>query len=302
MRGRVFARLFGSDLRYGLRTVAPRLLAVLVASVFVYFFSYVRMRVYLPAMEGPLTWGENLLCVWRGMLPYEPQLGEPFTFPMHWFALLAIVAYVTLDYPFRDLNGFGGTLVVASRSRWSWWLAKCGWTVVCAVVCWAVPLVLCALVTAGTRGAWTLGARPSVVAVLDAGRNAAVTEAGGQVLETRGADVGAELASFDLLPAVCVLLAALVAILLIQLAASLMVRPILGFFIAVAVLFFSAFFTVWWLPGEYLMLARCDVLCSGGMQAAVGAALCLWLSALCVVVGGVMFNHKDLMGRGTDGL
>lgn len=305
MRGpRSFARLLASDLRYGLGTAVPRFAVVAAIGALALFLSYVRIRIYLPQMEGPLTLGETVLCLWRGMLPYVPSLDEPFQFPMQWFALLAVITYVVLDYPLRDLEGFGSSLIVASRNRWAWWLAKCGWVVACALLCWCLCLGICALVTLAAGGAWTFGARPGVAAVLDAAKGDAVSQSVEQLLATSGASVTTEAASCDLLAATLAIALALCAILLLQLVVTLMVHPVVGLFATIAVLLFSAFFTRWWLPGNYLMLARTDALLQDGAASnpLVGAALCLVLGACCAAAGGILFSRKDLMGRRSDAL
>lgn len=129
---RSFARLLASDIRYGLGSaVVPRLIIVVVVALLVLFLSYTVVLTRLPHLEGSISLGEAILCAYRGILPYVPTPGIPFEFPMEWFALLLVIAYVTVDYPFRDLDGMGSHMIVASHSRWAWWLAKCAW-VCCA--------------------------------------------------------------------------------------------------------------------------------------------------------------------------
>lgn len=294
---RSLGRIVLSDMRYGIPSAAPRLVAVAAAGALVFFLSFVRTRVYLPHMEGALTLGENVLCVWRGMLPYDPASGEPFPFPMHWFTLLAAMLYVVLDYPVRDLDGMGTSLIVAARGRWAWWLAKCLWAVACGLLCWLIPLALCAAIAVADGGGLTLAVRPGLAAVLDAGDSARILEATEALVATQGASVSSEAAFCDLSAPVAVSLTALFAVMLVQTAVSLLVHPFAGLFASMSALFLSAYFDVWWLPGNYLMLARSEVLLDGGVDPAVGCLLSFVIAALCVVLGGAVFNLKDLLGR-----
>lgn len=294
-----FVRLTASNLRYGFVTVLPRLALVTALALVTFFLSYVTLSVKFPEAARNLTLGEGMLCLWRGMLPYVPGQGEPFTFPMAWFALLIATAYTVVDYPFRDLGGMGARLIVGCHSRWAWWLAACTWVAVVALTCWLLALIVAAVWTGATGGSWDLSVRPGVAAVLSAGRNAQLTEA----RELLAAGEGAQAAAMEAIPIGWALLAStlvLIAILLVQTTVSLLVHPIVGMVATIAVLFFSAYFRFWLLPGEYLMLARTDTLMRAGMHPGVGIALACVLALVAVIAGGIAFNHKDILGREGD--
>lgn len=297
---RVFARLCSSDLRYGLASVAPRLVVVAGAAALAFFLSYVDVGVYLPNREGPLTFGETLLCVWCGMLPYDPTVSQPFDFPTAWLALIIIILYVGLDYPFRNLGGMGAHMIVAAHSRWAWWLAKCSWVAVCALVCWLVSLAVCAAITVASGGPWDLAVRAGVAVVMGAGQNDATSLIAPSIPADGGASATAAAADINIAPAMLTLLLALVAVMLVQTAVSLLTHPVVGLIAGIAVPFVSFFFAVWWLPGNYLMLARTDVLLDAGMRPDVGALLSLAVCIVCVTLGGAVFCNKDLMGREAD--
>lgn len=294
-----FRRLLASDVRYGLGAVAPRLGLVVAMTLLVTFMSAVVLLVHFP-QAGHVTWGEAALLVWRGILPYSPALGEPFKFPMAWFALLVAVCYMAADYPFRDLGGMGAHLIVASRSRWAWWLAKCGWVVAVALACWLATLAVAAVVALASGGGLALGVRPAVAAVLNAGRSEVVNAAASLVASGGGAEAAAADATLAVWPAMLAALACLVAILLVQTVFSLLVHPVVGMVASVAVLFFSAYFRVWWLPGQYLMLARTDELMRAGFHPWAGALLALGIAAVAVAAGGLVFSRKDILGRDDD--
>lgn len=296
---RVFFRLLASDLRYGLVAAVPRFAIVALAAFLVYLLSYVVVLVKAPAAAG-LTLGEGLLCVWRGMLPYAPESGVPFQFPMAWFAFLLAAAYVAADYPVRDFEGMGARLMVVARSRWAWWLAKCGWVASVALVCWALPFALAAVVTLASGGDWTLCVRPGVAVALSAGRSQAISEAASAMAADASDAAAIGAAALDVGPALAAAACTLVAIMLVQTLVSLAVHPVVGMATTVGVLFFSAYFRLWWLPGEYLMLARTDALMRAGMDPLRGALLALGVGLAAVLAGGLIVRGKDIMGRGGD--
>ncbi len=301
LRFRAFGRLLASDLRYGFATAVPRFALFAFMAALSLFLSCVVLAVRFPQALGPsFTVGEALLCMWRGMLPYVPGQGEPFQFPMAWFALLVCALYVTVDYPFRDLGGMGAHMIVASRSRWSWWLAKCGWVIAMALVCWAVTFAMAGAFTLALGGEFELGVRPGVASTLSAGRNEATNAAASLVASGELEAAAAEDASIDIGPAMLALGASLAAVLLVQSAVALLVHPVVGMIAGVSVLFFSAYFRVWWLPGEYLMLARTDVLMRAGFHPWVGAVLALVVGVAAVLLGGLVFSRRDILGKGGD--
>ena len=293
-----FLRLLASDVRFGMRCVLPRLGVVVAICALVFFLAWVTVLFKLPETGGRLTFGENLLCMWRGTLPHNPGLNELFKFPMAWFALLVPMAYVSLDYPFRDLGGMGLRLIVAARSRWAWWGAKCVWTVLCAVVCWSVPFVLSALVTLAQGGEWTPSARPGVAYVLGAGRNNEIAQIA-QTLSSEGggAEAVSSLATLDVMPAVLAMAVVLAAILLVQMVVSLMVHPVVGMVASVSILFLSAFFRNHLLLGSYLMLVRAAGFMREGMEPVTGTLLALGAGLAAALLGGFVFTRRDLLGK-----
>ena len=168
--------------------------------------------------------------------------------------------------------------------------------VLCAVTCWLIPVVLGGLITLFTGGPWDLSVRPEVAAVLDAGRNQELTDA---LQATREGDLAflADQGAIDISAAVVSSLACLASVLIIQMMFSLLAHPVVGLMANMAVLFFSAYFTESWLPGNYLMLARTDVLMRGGMQPWEGVLLACVICLVLIIAGGVIFSRRDLMGR-----
>lgn len=106
--------------------------------------------------------------------------------------------------------------------------------------------------------------------------------------------------SYELLYPILLIPFALSALLLIQLAISLLVRPILGFVSTMVILYGSAFFLSPWLIGNYLMVARTDVVRTAGVSVPMGILLSLSLILAAVLVGGFLFSRFNIINRGDD--
>ena len=298
---RSFPQLFTSDMRYGFSTVTSRLMAVTVVSCVVFFLTYSIVIINMPEFTGPLTLGECFLCMWTGRLPYDSASEGAFQFPLAWLTLLVLMGYVVADYPTRDLSGIGSHFIVKTQSRWAWWLSKCAWVVVCAFVCWAITIAVCFIAALLTGATWDTLVRPGIAVVLEAGKNEAtnaVTVTG--LLMDKGVWLSTTEATLDPIPALLGMSLSLAAIMLVQLAISVTLHPIVGLAVYTAIVFFSSYFTTWLLPGTYLMIAKSEAFLTGGMDPLVGAALALTVAALAILFGGLVLNRKDLLGKEGD--
>lgn len=92
----------------------------------------------------------------------------------------------------------------------------------------------------------------------------------------------------------------LAALCLMQLALSIALTPLVGFAVVIAVLLLSALHTNEMLLGNYLMLARSDLISSVGVSCGVGLCAGLAVMAVFVVLGGLAYARRDICGRGAD--
>ena len=295
MRG--FARLLMCDVRYGVAAISPRLVFVACIVAMAFFIAWVKVFIRLPEAAGDLSFGECMLLIWYGMMPYYPDNGDLFLFPMAWFCVLVAAAFTVADYPSRDLEGMGSTVVVVSGSRWAWWLSKCLWVVLMGLIVVGITMVFSLVVTLVCQGSLSLAVRPGVACVLEAGFNFEIQDASRLIQEGEAAAVASALPSLDIAPAIGVATLCLVAILLMQTVLSVHLHPVLGIAATIAVLFLSAYFFVPWLPGEYMLLARSGVLLDEGLNLDVGVLLGAGISVVAVVAGGLVFNRIDLVGK-----
>lgn len=298
---RRFLRLARCDLVCGLPGIAGRLVLVAGICLAAMFVSWVKIQIRLPQAASGLTWGEALLCVWYGMLPYNPGEGEMFQFPMAWFCLLASVSFAIADYPSRDIGGVGSMVVASGVGRWAWWLAKCVWVAATVIVCVGITVVIAFVWSAISSGEPSLCVRPGVASVLDAGYNYEILDAARLISDGSAAQVAQASASISVAQALLGLAVCLMGVALVQNAVALVIHPVLGMVATISILFASSYFFEPWLPGEYMLLARTGTLLDSGDYAGVdpawGIAIGLLLGVVGVVAGGIAFARKDILGR-----
>lgn len=231
-------------------------------------------------MTGPFSLGDYLVSFVAGSKTYSFSPEEPFRFPIAWAALLMLGAYATLWYPYRDLMGMGKHLMVSMGSKWTWWLSKCAW-VVCSVVLFClIGLVVACVCTVVLGGSLSLDVSGPLPSILDF-----------NLADVAYAPQGVGLFLFVAVPV------ALVALCLVQLTASLLLRPVLGYAVTMALLLLSLFYENPWLLGNELMAARSTSLLIEGIPPLSGLVVSATFAVLAVVLGGMLFSWMDILAK-----
>lgn len=272
-----FIRCFVFDLREGWTALWRWYIATAV------LFSLLTLSLHLGSagrMEGPFSLGDYLVSYMAGMKSYFFTPEEPFRFPVAWGATLMFVAYLTLWYPYHDLMGMGKQVMVSVGSRWAWWFAKCAWVVCSVGLFWAIGCM--------TAGVWTLLSGGSF--------SLNISGALPDILDFRLADVAS--ASHDLEMFLFIgIPGALVALCLVQLMASLLLRPVMSYALTLSLLMLSLFYQSPWLIGNELMAARSMSLLLEGVPVLGGIVVSATLSTASVVVGGLLFSWIDIFDK-----
>lgn len=278
-------RLTRSDLRYGGRQVAGRLLALALVANVLCFMLYTLVASGRTEVSS-LSFADYLAACVGGIETRFLNDGESFDLPAGWLCLCGLMAYIVLDYPSRDLKGIGAHVVVASGSRRCWWMSKCIWVFVMCCVSWTFVVVSCALwatlAGSGLDAPGSLRLTPGVSALL--GFQAPY------VIEGE-----ASIAGF-----ICVVPLALFALCAMQLALSVAVAPVVGFATVVATLLLSALHANAALLGNYLMLARHESVSTVGVTCGTGVLVSLVFAAAFIAIGGLAYSRRDVYGKEAD--
>ncbi|MDR0515255.1 MAG: hypothetical protein LBG81_08890 [Coriobacteriaceae bacterium] len=274
-------RILAFDLRNGVARHWRRYAAIAAFFCLSVLALFAARKAYLdvyPSSVGPFTLGDCVVGAFSGMKEYVFDPRNPFDFPALWLLTFLLAAYLTLHYPYRDLLGVGRHLVVAAQSRVGWWYAKCLWVLASVGLFYAVcGAVLClALLLDG--GAFTLDVSPRTPGVLAFG-HAVLGQPGG------------------IWPLLVLLPLATVALCLLQLFLSLVIKPLPSYLCTVSLLFLSSYFKTPFLLGNYLMAARSEVFITGGMGFAAGAVLAGALIIVSVVAGRAWVQQMDIIEK-----
>lgn len=234
--------------------------------------------------EGPdyLSLGDTLIYLLSGITFYEPdpQRDFPFTIPNTWLVVFLLCSYITLEYPFEDLEGQGEISVLVSGSKTKWWLSKCIWVVLATISYLLVLMLAAALGTLIANGSLSLEVHPETLQGIKEFENNLVEAPWNMPVLLLSVIVVS--CSFNL----------------IQLFASIVVKPLPAFGAIATLYILSAYFSNPLLLGEYLIAARSTVFVENGYPTSLGLALSFTLSLWAVISSTLYFKQTDLMNRG----
>jgi hypothetical protein len=285
----MFFKLIRYDLKVGFSTtykrylVAIALFVVILGTFLLSVYSFNSVIEELGAQIKP-NLGNMLLYAFGGMQEYIPQPGVAFQFPAFWMLSYLLLAYITLYYPFNDLEEFGQNILIRCRGRKLWWFSKCIWNV-SSVLCffllaWIIFIIGCLL--SGCSLSMELSPSISAILKLDAGMYMQFPAS--LILQT-----------FLLPPLV------MIAMNLFQMALSLFIKPFYSFIVTVAVLLTSSYYLSPFFIGNYAMPLRSDQMVTNGVSLTAGIIFSLLIITVSVVVGGIAFQKRDILKREGDG-
>lgn len=122
-----FLRCIRADMRAGFAEARSRLLLVAVLGLATVGLWLLNARGW-GYTDMTVSLGDTLSACLGGIEVFDPNRDLRFRLPSSWLLTLLSINYVTVTYPYRDLMGFGRSVLISSGNRWAWWGSKCVWT------------------------------------------------------------------------------------------------------------------------------------------------------------------------------
>ena len=118
----MFFRSLRYDLKNGCASSFKKYLLVMCMAAAFCFDYYIRYRNFctLNSVSTPSSLADYVFYIFAGKEEYKPVIGQSFSFPSIWTLLFVFAMFITLIYPFKDLNGFGKFVLINTRSRKTW--------------------------------------------------------------------------------------------------------------------------------------------------------------------------------------
>ena len=276
-----FIKFFLLDIKEGLRRTWLWWLLSAIAVFFLAFsFFWNAATAGEENLAPQLTMGDYFFNLTAGGSAFNSLSSTPFELPISWFVPLLLLAYITLWYPYRDLMGSGKAMMIASGSRWSWWLAKCAWIIVCVVSYCLIALVVTVVF--------------ALIARCDKSLHA--TFLATMLLRFQDA-VNVDLASYNIVSFLRTVPIGICALCLLQLTISLVARPLWGYVTTVSILFISAFIEHPLLLGSNLMAIRSTAFAAHGITSEWSVGLGVAITLLSIFLGGYFLTKTDILEK-----
>ena len=113
---------------------------LLIAVVYAVLITEFLVRCNLKHYMGEYTTSDIILWMFKGMT-WITDGQKDINIPTAYILPNILIAFVIGNYPFKDINGYGGMILMRSGKKSVWWFSKCIWAVITAVVTYAVFIV-----------------------------------------------------------------------------------------------------------------------------------------------------------------
>lgn len=223
------------------------------------------------------TYGHFLLYIFGGIEEYIPSPSKPFPVPFRWLLWHFLILYFTLHYMHDDLTGFGQSLIYRCKSRTMWWLSKCVWNAVYVFAFYVIGWITALGFSVICKAEISFDITPMPM-LLSFGEKQIVCE------------------HYDLIFQLTVLpLLVSVAVSLVQMTMSLIIKPMLSFVISAVIFISSAYKLSPWLLGNYAMAVRSDTAVVNGLSETVGAVFSAFISICGIIIGICIFRKYSIL-------
>lgn len=261
--------------------IAKRWFALLFSPIVIFAMTYgcsnlIKNLIHYDYMFSNGTILDYFLYDMQGMCVYHFNPKEAFMIPMYWFVFQIGISYFIAYYSQKDLVDNGRALYVASKDRRAWWNSKCIWCV-CSVL---IYFIVTALSIAGT--AMAFGAECSLqmtpeFAFVELHSNLEYVSFGEVIFI-------AVIVPFIVTAALC----------LLQLLFSFLLSPVVSFALMCAQYILAAYYTAWYLPGNFTMWMRSSYIDEEGLHPLSGCVIAVAIMAAVYVSGRQYFAKKDI--------
>ena len=280
---RLLYKLFMYDIRVGFDS--NKVLFLLAAVVFITLF-----LIFYSDCNTPYVIDENgefyslssekesavdyLLFFFKGIKIYDLSSQRPFEIPILWLAIQISLALLVTAYPLRDLYSYAPQNIVRSQRKWIWWLAKCLWVILTVFAFYGICL-LAALIGGIVGGGGVFGPNSAIQLYINNLDLAGVT--------------GIELLLLMLVPVFVS-----VALSLVQVTLSLIIKPVFSFLVLMSYHLISTIVYSPFIIADYPMLLRNVLFEPDGLSSEAMILVSLCIAVIAIATGALIFKRTDI--------
>lgn len=276
----MFYKCLKYDLKCGLLKEYKKYIVAIGLFVIIGFDFFIKMS------DIEITVLDYFFYLFFGMEEYVPSPGNKFRFPALWVAVILYVSYITLYYPYKDLNGYGKNILLNTQSKKTWYLSKCTWVTVSTIIYFLIGFVVLSLfaiisgaeITADVSSKVVLKFIPFITTQQNLFYNDAMY-------------YKVTILHFVLPVIICVMNN------LLQLFLSLFIKPFFSFIFTVSYTIASAYYLKSFMLGNYAMIARSNIFIDNGVNFTDGLIISLGVILVVIISGTVLFSKQDILNK-----
>lgn len=284
-----FIRILKCDIIAGILTKWNKYLTTFVIflafSLFLFLERNVVEYVNPAVLQGPATLGDYLFYIIAGSDSFDlKSLGIAsgtldFELPTSWIIYFLWLLYITLYYPYDDLAGHGKHMLALSKNRTYWWLSKCCWAILSVLTYFATALAAVVFFSLISGASMTLEISNYLPYNM--------------ITDHEHMYPG----PWDIRSLLFLTVLVGIAICMLQLLLSLVVKPLQGYVIMCVYIFCCSYFNAPALVGNFSMASRSIVFVSTGMKMQNQVIICFWIISACLLMGNILFNKMDVLNK-----
>lgn len=276
----MFYKCLKYDLKCGLLKEYKKYIVAIGLFIIIGFDFFIKMS-YIE-----ITVPDYLFYLFFGMEEYVPSPGNKFRFPALWVAVILYVSYITLYYPYKDLNGYGKNILLNTQSKKTWYLSKCMWVTVSTIIYFVIGFVVLSLfaiisgaeITADVSSNAVIKLIPFITTEQNLFYNDAIY-------------YKVTILHFVLPIIICVMNN------LLQLFLSLFIKPFFSFIFTVSYTIASAYYLKSFMLGNYAMIARSNIFIDNGVNFTNGLIISLGVILVVIISGTALFSKQDILNK-----
>ncbi len=219
------------------------------------------------------------LYFFEGKEPFSPELGNAFVFPVVWLFIFLYSAFLTLNYPYSNLTGFGIQAITRTKSRNLWWLSKCCWVFLATCLYFAVWYIVSLLLSVILHIDLSFQYSERICALL-------------LDMQLQPMQPGSVWMSLVVLPVMIS-----VAVNLLQLCLGLFFDRMYCFIVSAVILFASTYFQTPLLIGNFAMVKRSVIYQENGMDVKQGIIASVLVIILSIGAGIWRIRKYDILKK-----
>ena len=121
----IFQRVFRYDMRVGVWQVRYR---YGIAGIFLIIFIQSTIQKF-HSNDMEVQYWDVLYAMFEGIQPFVPGRGEQFDLPVLLIVFELLMFFIVGNYSRADIFGYGRHVLLAAKSKRTWWLSKCVWVI-----------------------------------------------------------------------------------------------------------------------------------------------------------------------------